>query len=68
MKHGHCRDNCHKYDKCSSVSECHYMKADLKRITKPRRRHRIELVFESELTGNGLAKWNNCIYGAFEDE
>ena len=30
--------------------------------------HKIVIVFESEMTGTGLARWNNCIYGAFDDE
>ena len=65
MKANHCK-HCPKYHCCVKI--CRLVFVELNRVAKPRRKHRIEIIFECEMTGTSLMKWNNCIYGAFDDE
>jgi len=51
-----------------SVSECNYMKADLQANYKNHAgEHRARTGVRVRTERTGLARWNNCIYGAFED-
>ena len=64
---------CRKREACTDPDICPKVGPILRRIEHGDMRlkkyqHQIDIVYENEMTGPGLAKWNNCIYGAFDEE
>jgi hypothetical protein len=74
MKQNYCKDSCPKYDhdnsrcKHTKADNCHYLKVDLNRITNPRRKHRIDIVFQSNMDRVETIIYDNRVYGAFQGE
>ena len=72
MKSGFC-ERCPKLDHCTlrynknkgeMEPSCPKMRAELNRIEKPRRKGRVELVYESDMTGESRIKFENCLWGS----
>lgn len=57
---------CRKYKRCEKLDRC-IVARELKRIESPRRSGKIEIIYESEMDGSGMERFENCIYGTGKD-
>lgn len=76
MKAGFCK-KCPKISACTLeykpelnewVVTCKRMRAELWRVENPRRKGRIEVVYEAEMEGLGHCKFINCVWGDSDDK
>ena len=76
MKLGHCKQ-CPKREVCGlqfnkETQEyeviCRVMRAELRRVENPRRKKRIEVVYESDMPGSSQSKFEGCVWGNVKDE
>ena len=67
MTRWNCKAHCKKYNYCEELDNCIVAK-EMKRIEKPRRKGRIDLVYEADMGGIGEAKYENCVYGTHKGE
>ena len=74
MKQGHCKQNCPKFDhidgKCkfTTADDCYFLRLDLNRVTNPRRKARIKIIFEADMERTECIVFKNKIYGAFDGD
>lgn len=60
-----CKEMCKKYNNCVDTDRCIVpsVRRGLKRIENPRRKGRIELIYESEMSELSAGKFEGCVWG-----
>lgn len=62
-----CKEMCRKYHVCVELDRC-IVARQVNRIDNPRRKIRIEIIYEWELGGTSHERYINCVWGTGKDE
>jgi len=68
MKTNHCM-KCPKYEaNCFKIEDCKITTAEMNRIENGRKKNKIKLVYEHEMTKNQRIGYKNAVDGAFDGD
>ena len=58
MKYDHIAERC----QYTTADQCYFLRIEMKRIENPRRKHKIELVYQGNMTGNQRRRFDQMTY------